>query len=1089
MKKKVIALIMIIPLIFLITIFSVGQVASILTEIPVSGIEIITQNEKGLISIDMAKYVNDSANYIYIKAQVEPANANNKDYYFEIDPVDDESEFADISIAEDTGLLSLHGTGKAKVTAISKDGGYKDSIIISVTSSKVISIDPILKTTDGSIIHMDKLTDYEYSVQLTPDDYQFDKTIYPANQATSSVSWTSSNENVFKINQVTGKAQARLSGNATITLDCENSIDGVFHPVVINVTVLYIGNESGMTIEGRSDNELLFSNGVDSVSFLIELENPRLGLGDDFFLNLEGDLAFLETSAPKYELLDTVGKHYRVTFDLGPGYPETLNFSFTIGSNPVAASLKLSFRDFSFNVYTSSHASNKDVIYQKKGDSIVFTAEGNPSDDDIIYEWYSSSNAVQIIEGVFGKYVEIVIDEAGDYDLTITAFKKVINGNSVERGAFVADITKTISVFRGILSIEFVDNSVIYGLENVLTVGDVIRDDFGYIYNYHHELKIEVLYDDGEVASYSDDIKFSVDDAHVAQPYTMGESIRLTINGDGVTKMTANWKNGVYFDQNVTASLKFRAVKGGVVIAPNGGDTTTNEQNYKALKTATDDGKKVILMKDVMLGWENMKPEELEHYSSTMYTDYDWTFYKTMIGERPKVRYLIEFKNDVYGNGYTINAENFTTAQDSTGVPLLFKGPLNFIIVGNYGSVKSQDNICFLVRKKGVLINNVNLVGCSDEKLKATVDNSQNPDDQSSVTESIDINKLNYVGTVLEISGDTTLLNSRISNGRTAIRIFGGETTNGDPIVSNYSDVNVAEERLKVRIESCIVRQAREFLIKIGSNRAVRAESKYTDDVPGADGVLAKLPTKSDGSAYPLYSESTKSDPYFYDNYVITDVTLKNSVLSNSGLFAIAMETHFNGFILSESLFAQGLASNSFASVLRMEGDVKIYDWKNVDSIDSSTLIEINDNQNNRFQINLAEMVKKVAELTKIVKDEHGNDVVVPKFPGILTLDEETGTKYAHAGIVFFGGGENYSYIDASNSQTLNQMSNYKMNLSVLADDDKGGDLEILQLAAGDADFSFYMFDSNSEFNYEKQKSELDSGKAYLLPIAPVEGD
>ena len=83
MKKKVIALILIIPLIFLCTIFSVGQVASILADIPVSGIKITTQSDEGFIHLDMAKYNADPDNFIYMQAQVEPANAKNQDYSFD----------------------------------------------------------------------------------------------------------------------------------------------------------------------------------------------------------------------------------------------------------------------------------------------------------------------------------------------------------------------------------------------------------------------------------------------------------------------------------------------------------------------------------------------------------------------------------------------------------------------------------------------------------------------------------------------------------------------------------------------------------------------------------------------------------------------------------------------------------------------------------------------------------------------------------------------------------------------------------------------------------------------------------------------
>ncbi|MBO7156928.1 MAG: hypothetical protein J6V83_05960, partial [Clostridia bacterium] len=992
-----------------------------------------------------------------------------------------------IAIDDRTGLLSLYGTGKAKVTAVSSDGAYKDSIIINVTSSKVIAVKEVLLTNkNGTPVQLTKVGDYEYTATLTPGNYQFGKVLYPESQKNSSVTWTSSNENVLKINQVTGSAVARLSGEVELTLDCANSIEGVFNPIKITVTVPYVGGESGLTIEGLSANELLFNSGIEELSFLIEFETPRFGLGESFFLTVEGDVYCLADGEPVYEPLDNAGRHYRVTLKLAPGYPEKVTLTFAIGANEHKSTVELTFRDFSFNVYTSSHLTNDDTIYQKNGDKIEYVAEGNPNDDDVIYEWYCSDDTLQIIEKANGKYAEITASESGEYDLTVSAYKKVVSEGSIQKGAFIADVVKTISVIRGISSIEFVDNAKNYGIEDMLTIGDTTIESGGLKPNYRHELKLKVVYDDGETVSYSDDLKISSDNTSAVEPYTYLKALQLTVKGDGVVKMTASWKNGVFFDQNVSASIIFRAVKDSVVIgAVRDGNQPTARQNYEALRDATNIGKKIVLMQDVMLGWQGMTQAELQSESKEMYTDYDWTFYKLLgDGTRPKVRYLIEFKDDVYGNGFTINAENFTTACDSTGQPLLFKGPLDFIAVGSYGAVKAQDNICFLVREKGILINNVNLMGCSNDKLKPDDDGSGDGNDNGA----IDINKLNYVGTVLEISGNTTLINSRVSHGRTAVRIFGGETTNGDPIVENYSDVNVAEERLVVKIESCVIRQAREFLIKIGSNRAVRVDNFYNDDIAGADGVIPKLPTNASGAPYQLFGASNQNDPYFYDNYVITDVTLKNSVLTDSGLFAIAMDTHFNGYLLAESMFAMDMASNAFPSVLRMEGDVKIYNWKKLEDVDSSTLIETSE-ENSRFNLNLAEMVRKVAALKTTVKDELGQDVEVPKFPGMTTINADDGKEYAHAGIVFYGGGENYSYLDMSKSSLVAQLSNYKMNLSVLGDDEEGMDLKILQLAAGDKDFSFYMYNASSAFNLEKQQSELSSGTAYELPVARVEDD
>lgn len=56
MKKKIIALIMIIPIVFLIALFSVGKAAGVYADIPVTGIQITTQNEDGFIDVDVADY-------------------------------------------------------------------------------------------------------------------------------------------------------------------------------------------------------------------------------------------------------------------------------------------------------------------------------------------------------------------------------------------------------------------------------------------------------------------------------------------------------------------------------------------------------------------------------------------------------------------------------------------------------------------------------------------------------------------------------------------------------------------------------------------------------------------------------------------------------------------------------------------------------------------------------------------------------------------------------------------------------------------------------------------------------------------------
>lgn len=1072
MKKKVIALILIIPLIFLCTIFSVGQVASILADIPVSGIKITTQSDEGFIHLDMAKYNADPDNFIYMQAQVEPANAKNQDYSFEIEPAEEGTEAADISVDKETGLLSLNGTGKAKITAVSSDNAYTDSIIVSVTSTKVVEIVPFLKDQHGTDIPLSIKENGEYEVNLTPGDYQFSRNVYPSNLSDSSVEWSSSNDTVLSVNEVTSKAKARLSGSAVVELNCDNAVVG-FEPVKINVNVGYGESETGMTIEGFENNEMMFMTGTNTVSFLLELEEPILGLGESFFLGIDGDLEYL-AEAEKFEPLDSDGKRYKVTLTLNPERPEEkeLKFSFQIGTSKKASSVVLKFGEFDFNVFSERHTGKEDDIYQKKGAVIQYTAIGEPSDDNVIYEWNSVSSDISITEKNGGRGASITSSVPGDYVVTVRAYNKVMVDGVATKGDFINDVEKTFHVIRGVSSIEFVDNSITYGLENILTLGDVILDDSGYKYNYRPIVKLKVIYDDGSIEGYSEDnLEFESTDNSIIQPFATNEAFKVAINSDGIATITAKWAEGKYFDQEIKTSIKLRAVKGAVMIGAESDRNTIDVTDYQHLKRATSQGKKVVLMKNVMLGWENMTEGELKNEASTMLTDYDWSFYENIykynpdysLAKRPSVYYLIEFKDDVWGNGFSINADNFTMARDSAGVPKLFKGPLNFVAIET-ASVKAQDNIVFLVREDGVDINNIELKGCLDSSL-------------TSDEGGLDLTKLNYAGTTLEISSDTTLTNSRVSNGRTTVRIFGGEVLNEGTAqattkVESPSDIDVNEHRIKVRLESCILTQAREFIVKIGSNISIFSE----DDVDGYVYNSQEL-TNANGKAYTLYNHNNAKDEYFYNNYVIADVTLKDCILATSGLFTIGMETHFAGNMLGLiSPEWYGCGGTSFASVLNLEGDVRLYDWKRLDKVDSTTLIETTNAANEYLLLRLDKMLQKVVD--------------VRGFTQIISKVDEV--DYVHGGIAMYGGGKNYSCVVTSKFES-EQLSEFMANIRDLAINETDSVLkqqgQSLPAAAGEEDFAFYMYDANSQFNYQKQVEDLASGKAYKLPVAPAYGD
>ena len=1039
MKKKIIALILIIPLLFLITLFSVGKVASILTDIPASGIKITTQTDNGFIYLDMAKYEKD----IYIEAEVQPQNAKNKEYSFEISKVDEETPLADIEIARD-GLLIVRGEGKAKITAVSADKGFKDSIILSVNSSKILSMTPVIKTVVGEEINLQKVADNTYNVTLTSGEYEFGSIILPNALSDSSVTWSSEDVSVIDIDEVTGRAKARLSGTSRVTVTSQDGIDGEIF-ATINVTVPYSGGASGMTIEGKIDNSLVFSKGRNEVSFYLELAEPNMGLGTMQYLGLTGTGASYIVNQ-EYEMLDTAGRKFKVTLTLTDGHPNNVELFVNVLGNSVKSELELIFNDFKFDIYTKYHLSQADTIYQKLENEVVYTAVGEPADKEITYVW--EAQGLNVTTSKNGAVANVKALGTGDYQLTVSAY---------ENDTLIFTKTKTISVVRGIQSVEFIDNAKTYGVENILAIGDTEMDASG-PKTHRHELKMNVRYADGSVTSYNgEDITFTTSNSDVIGTFQTASEFRVVVNGDGIATIGAKWEYGEYFSQDIKASITLRGVKGGMMV-----------DSYEKIKRASKESRPIVLTADVMLG-ENMNVEQLKNELGRMPTDYDWTFYKNtdiVNGRdvtRPEVYYVLEFTNDVYGNGYTINADKFTMARDIVGNPVIFKGPLNFVAAAG-ASVKAQDNIVFLVRNDNVTIDNVNLLGCSNDSL---IDEE---------TGGIDLTRLNYAGTTLEISADNcNLLNSRVSNGRNVVRIYGGETTNGTPIVENFDDFDINEERIHVRIESSILTGAREFILKIGSNRAI-LPPKY----PSMDEYQQRAFFDGSGNAYNAYNKNNHKNSEFYNKYVITDVTLKNSVLENSGLLSIGMETHFSGSMLDGySLFPDlwnRCSATAFASVLRMEGDVKLYDWKKLDNVDSSTLIETEANASEFLTLRIGDMLKKVAE-------------VKPECANLIT--DVNGQDYLHGGIAFYGGGYNYSCIDMDKFSG-EKLSSYSINISVLAEgvEDMLDPLyqqgTSLPLAAGNQAFMFYMYNSDSITNYDKQVADIKSGNAYKLPVAII---
>lgn len=1014
MKKKIIALIMIIPIVFLIALFSVGKAAGVYADIPVTGIQITTQNEDGFIDVDVADY-----DPIAFLAQVQPVNARNQKYSFEISGVGGDEAPDGFEIID--GKLHIDNVGKVKITAISAEKGFKDSVIVSAYSTKVLRIYPKV---NGDEITSDV-------VSIDGGENVFSAELYPENLSGETRIFEEIGGNhILKLNAVTGVAQALFSGETQVRITCPEGREGLEKVLTVKVNV--DTDSTGFAVNGKSSGaKVTVKNKATTAKLFVESKNDALEISD---LTLpEGVTAsgIERISENKFVLTLSFDKEF-----------SDEEISGKVG----ATDFSLEFTEYNLDVRTSYYDGEGDEIKQKNNTKVTYVAYSESDDDaDVNFEISDDTDVITIEK--HGRFATITATKRGSAKIKITA---------EHDGKVIKEIEKTILVVPNVYSMEFADSAKEYGIENILTIGgrkpDGKPDTRTIFVRVVTEAGAETFKDEFMNVAFSDDKEFFTCKTK-SEENADAISAEIRAKGTGLTTLNAQLTEyNQYFGTNICAKIRLRAVKDG-----------RNVGNYEELKKATEAGGIVVLTSDVMLGVKNdgtvMTEDELKKDVKKFTTTYDKT-YLDNIGENDenkKVQYLIEFKNHVYGNGFEINADKFTQCKDATGLPKIFKGPLNFVAISS-ASVKGQDNISFLVRTDNVLINNVVLKGCSDDSLLEE-------DGQ------FNLSKLNYVGTTLEIAKSAKLLNSRVSNGRTVVRIFAGGSTMGSPVVEDKSAFNVQDEKINVHIESCVLSNAREFILKIGSNRAL----KQTNEVQ------RKLRKEKDNEYYSPYDESNKTDKYFNDNYLINDVTLKNSVLETSGLFSVGMETHFSGeFLLGGTITTwKDCAATSYASALRIVGDVKMLDWKNLSNVDSSTLIEVTGDANPWLSMKVAEMMKEVARQK-------------PKECGDIILNVG-GTEYVHGGIAFYGGGYNYSYLDLTraNDETK-QFGVYNVNIDVLADSENEKikqQGEMLPLAAGKGDFRFYLYNNKSSRNLSWQESIKNQGNQGMNIIPVVAED
>ena len=446
----------------------------------------------------------------------------------------------------------------------------------------------------------------------------------------------------------------------------------------------------------------------------------------------------------------------------------------------------------------------------------------------------------------------------------------------------------------------------------------------------------------------------------------------------------------------------------------------------------------------------------------------DISYYKnTNKLDSAKIKYAMEISTDIYGNGYAISADNLTQKLYKKYGYRIYRGPLDLVRYNkdynggeNNLAVKSQDDIIFVVLRDNINITNVELKGCNDESV---IDANGN----------YDLTNLDYCGTVLEIIGNNCNISySRINNGRTGMRVFGKSHTD--------RDFNSADYRITTSVSNTLFTNAREFLLKIGTNQIVKNESIVNKKIsnPTDEDYLHASPYLTNGTKKYEVNNKNYQDKYFYDNYILNDISIENSVFMNAGLFSIGLDTMFSGLVLhgwdfsdnfkfGSELGWSGIAGTSHPALLRLKGDVRFYDWKKVSAVNSDTLIEGLKDSNG----NLSTIASKIGfnlDFSKLLSEYYkGHESILASYEG------ET---YVNGAIAYFGGGKNYSCVAMENvSADFTKLVPYNVSVDFFSP----ANPRFIYYTAGREDFRFLLYDATSNLSVDRQYNDLSDNSAY----------
>lgn len=1084
MKTKVIALMLVIPLMLIFSTSTVIKSTEILVNVPVSSVEIEGDETR---YIDLAE-----EEKLKLNVNVYPENASNKKVTFTTEEVAGQNT-ARVKI-DDNGLITPLSTGSISVIA-NADGGRMDRVQVVITSSK-----PLLG----------EITETEDLLTLDEGDSLFlsSKITKPDNVGSVQYSYLSSDKEVATISKL-GKIQALRQGVTTLTAVYEGiTVDEngrvtegtqtLSYLLTVNMTDEYLsfgqGNKMSDCPVVGNETELSFDVNIQK----LKSNQIRLNLFSDFEKAEEGELYLdydknlLEITEKSVDLskgrvdlkvkakkeVSTLGEEVKIILKKGNEAVTVGTARITVGSQSDAP---VPFARFNLDEVSGVALLGKSTTTQ------VAYAEldvGN-ADENTFYVVYSSTDQ-KVITVTSNQTVCYITAKSVGKAYIKTAVYDAVTGEELFSSNFAKDNSRYIPPLEVEVLNPFKQLSVERAKSGLATYKDALDSVFAVGYydftngnglgnltkkEFSATLVSGVKNNGSRAETSTESVAWTSDNPQIA----VVENGKLTLNGgEGVVTLTVK-NDDLTLEKLTKLDNSFQSASASVTV--NVRSRGVNVVNDEQLYCLTKDGNyEVVLQSPVSLGDELKTVQNYDTFNYNKYVNTytyptdctaDNTYYRNINRvEQSKIRCAIELTNNLYGNGYSIDADCLTMLYYQKSGSRIFKGPINLVsysVSASEGNmaVKSQDSVIFMVKKEGITVTNCELKGCLNSSILSG--------------DSADLNNLNYCGTVLEAVGDNfSLTYSRVNLGRTAVRVFGKPNTQ-EAITASTSE----NFRTRVNISNCILSGAREFILKIGTNQIKRKPSvsgkNYLNSLSWQNIEPAfwenASPYLTDEKGNKLEPDGDNLNDYFYDNYVLTDVTVQDSAFYSAGLFSVGLDSIFGGLVLNGWDYNEtyrfsdwrDVGGTSYPAVLRLKGDVRFYDWKDVETINSDTLLEGHDTSVGQiigFNMDFGELVKNY-------KPQEGKAGIVSYY---------NAKPYANGAIAYFGGGKNYSMVDLSGvGANFNQLSKFSIPIELLS----GNRVQFLYYTAGKYPFRFQLYDTNSKLSVEKQIQDINENTAF----------